>query len=80
MQYICMKAVFVTAKAMILLALFLSSFPALAFARTSNMMPPSGAHKVYLPQSNRPVAPTSPSGCTYIPNPSGAPGHCGLRH
>jgi hypothetical protein len=54
MQYIC--TVFVAAKAMILLVLILSSCPALAFARTSNMMPASGTHKVYLPQSNRPVA------------------------
>ncbi|KAL3581248.1 hypothetical protein D5086_015580 [Populus alba] len=68
------------AKAMILLALILSSFPTLAFARTSNMMPPFGAHKVYLPQGNRPVAPSSPNGCTYVPTPAGAPGHCGLRH
>jgi len=64
----------------ILLALILSSFPTLAFARTSSMMPASGTHKVYLPQSNRPVAPSSPNGCTSIPTPAGAPGHCGLHH
>jgi len=79
MQYICMKAVFLAAKAMILLVLVLSSFPTLAPARTSNMMPTSGTHKVYLPQSNRPVAPSSPDRCTYIPTPAGAPGHCGLH-
>ncbi|CAK7325218.1 unnamed protein product [Dovyalis caffra] len=53
----------------------------LGFARpVNNMTPTSGADKVYLPQGNRPIVPSGPNGCTYLPTPPGAPGHCRLHH
>jgi len=79
MKEICMKTPLVLARAVILVLLIFSStaIETGALARTLNSMkppPPPGANEVYDPNSNRPVAPSSPNCATHIP------GHCRGRN
>ncbi|KAJ6901614.1 hypothetical protein NC651_019400 [Populus alba x Populus x berolinensis] len=73
---ISMKTPLVLAKAMLLvLLIFSSAIETGALARTLNSMkppppPPGATSKVYDPNSNRPVAPSSPNCVSHIP------GHC----
>ncbi|KAJ6901613.1 hypothetical protein NC651_019399 [Populus alba x Populus x berolinensis] len=78
---ISMKTPLVLAKAMllVLLLIFSSAIETGALARTLNRIkppPPPGAmtSKVYDPNSNRPVTPSSPNCGSYIP------GHCKGRN
>ncbi|KAL9402859.1 hypothetical protein Peur_006708 [Populus x canadensis] len=77
MKEICMKTPLVLATAVILvLLIFSSALGTGALARTLNSMPPPppGANEVYDPNSNRPVAPSSPNCASNIP------GHCRGRN
>jgi len=76
---ISMKTLLVQARAVILvLLIFSSAIETGALARTLNSMKPPAAPgattKVYDPNSNRPVAPSSPNCATYTP------GHCKGRN
>jgi len=78
MKEICMKTPLVLARAVILVLLIFTStaIETGALARTLNSMkpPPPGADEVYDPNSNRPVAPSSPNCASNIP------GHCRGRN
>ncbi|KAL3581249.1 hypothetical protein D5086_015581 [Populus alba] len=76
---ISMKTPLVLARALLLvLLIFSSAIETGALARTLNSMKPPPAPRAtteaYDPNSNRPVAPSSPNCSTFIP------GHCGGRN
>ncbi|KAF9665938.1 hypothetical protein SADUNF_Sadunf16G0177200 [Salix dunnii] len=70
----CKKSLFLGSKATILLVLLiLAATATLVIAtRPSSLMtkkPELGVSSMYFPQSNRPVQPSGPNPCSYLPGP-----------
>ncbi|CAK7353856.1 unnamed protein product [Dovyalis caffra] len=70
----CKKSIFHGAKGIFLLFLILAASATLVVAsRVSNLMKPKiGPNDKNFPQNNRPIEPSGPNPCSYLPGP----GHC----